>query len=185
MVVRNTPERIKICELLAQNLRLAGVACNVKPLESATLQDKMFNKQFDAAFGGWGTGADPDTSDNIWGTGQQRNFVSYSNSMVDELFAEGRKLQPDRTLWKELKLWQDLDTRRYLMLDEELAEARPTREDCYAAIHALLWRDQPYTWLFYRNAFEGFSKRLRGYNFSPRGITGYGPGFSSLWMPSD
>jgi peptide/nickel transport system substrate-binding protein len=48
-----------------------------------------------------------------------------------------------------------------------------------------LWRDQPYTWLFYRNAFHGFSKKLRGYNFSPRGVTGYSPGFSSWHIPAD
>ena len=185
IIVRSAKERIDLCELLAQNLRLVGVACNVKPLESATLQDKMFNKQFVAAYGGWGTGADPDTSDNIWGSGQQRNYVSYSNPVVDEFFAEGRKLEKDRKLWKDLKAWQDPEVREYLVLDENLAESRPTREDCYAAIHAILWRDQPYTWLFYRNAYHGFNKRLRGYNFSPRGITGYGPGFGSFWMPAE
>jgi peptide/nickel transport system substrate-binding protein len=183
IIVRNAKERIDLCELLAQNLRLVGVACNVKPLESATLQDKMFNKQFVAAFGGWGTGADPDTSDNIWGSDQQRNFVSYSNPLVDEFFEEGRKLEKNRRLWKELKVWKDPEAREYLGIDKELAESQPSREDCYAAIHAILWRDQPYTWLFYRNAYHGFNKRLRGYNFSPRGIFGYGPGFSSFWLP--
>ncbi len=185
IIVRSAKERIDLCELLKQNLRLVGVACNVKPLESATLQDKMFNKQFVAAFGGWGTGADPDTSDNIWGTEQQRNFVSYANPMVDELFEEGRKLKKHRKQWKELKIWQDPDTREYLNIDENLAQERPTRGDCYAAIHAILWRDQPYTWLYYRNAYHGFNKRLRGYNFSPRGVFGYGPGFGSLWMPTE
>ena len=70
-------------------------------------------------------------------------------------------------------------------LDAALAEDQPRREDCYAAIHALMWRDQPYTWLFYRNAYHAFNKKLRGYNFSPRGVTGYGPGFSSWWVPAD
>jgi len=145
----------------------------------------MFNKQFDAAYGGWGTGADPDTSQNIWGTGESRNFVNYSNEMVDEFFEQGRKLEQDRLPWKELKVWQDQEAREYLQLDESLADQRPTRESCYAAIHALMWRDQPYTWLFYRNAYHGFNKKLRGYVFSPRGVTGYGPGFSSWWVPAD
>jgi len=185
ILVRNQKERIDICELLAQNLRVIGIDCNVRPMEGATLQDKMFNKQFDAAYGGWGTGADPDTSQNIWGTGESRNFVNYSNEMVDEFFEQGRKLEQDRLPWKELKVWQDQEAREYLQLDESLADQRPTRESCYAAIHALMWRDQPYTWLFYRNAYHGFNKKLRGYVFSPRGVTGYGPGFSSWWVPAD
>ena len=185
IIVRNAKERIDLCELLAQNLRLVGVACNVKPLESATLQDKLFNKQFAAAFGGWGTGADPDTSENIWGSDQQRNFVDYKNPLIDELFEEGRKMSNDRKRWKDLSIWKDPEVFAYLQVDPSLADERPSREDCYAAIHAILWRDQPYTWLFYRNACHGFNKRLRGYNFSPRGIFGYGPGFSSLWMPRE
>ena len=185
ILTRNQPERIEICELLKQNLRLIGVACNVRSLESATLQDKMFNKEFEAAYGGWGTGADPDTSDNIWGTGEERNYVSYTNPLVDEMFGEGRKVEQDRKAWKELKLWQDMEARAYLQLDLSIADQKLTREDCYATIHALLWRDQPYTWLFYRNSYHAFNKKLRGYNFSPRGPFGYSPGFGSVWVPAD
>jgi peptide/nickel transport system substrate-binding protein len=145
----------------------------------------MFNKEFEAAYGGWGTGADPDTSDNIWGTGQERNYVSYGNPFVDEMFVEGRKVQKDRKKWNELKLWEDMETREFLQIDPLVADQPLTREDCYAAIHALLWRDQPYTWLFYRNSYNAFNKKLRGYNFSPRGPFGYSPGFSSVWVPSD
>lgn len=185
ILTRNQQERIEICELLKQNLRLVGVACDVRSLESATLQEKMLNKQFEAAYGGWGTGADPDTSENIWGTKQERNYVAYSNPLVDELFAEGRKVQQDRRTWKELKLWEDMEARDYLKLDPAVADQPLTREDCYAAIHVLLWRDQPYTWLFYRNSYHAFNKKLRGYNFSPRGPFGYSPGFSSVWVPAD
>jgi peptide/nickel transport system substrate-binding protein len=48
----------------------------------------------------------------------------------------------------------------------------------------LLWADQPYTRLYYRNAFYGFNKSLRGYVFSPRGPYHYGPGFSSIYKPA-
>ena len=185
IIVRNQKERIDICELLKENLRVIGIECNVRPMEGATLQDKMFEKQFDAAYGGWGTGADPDTSKNIWGSGESRNFVNYSSEMVDELFEEGKKLQQDRKPWKELKVWQDAETRESLQLDDGLADQKPTREACYGAIHALLWKDQPYTWLFYRNSYHGFNKKLRGYVFSPRGVTGYSPGFSGWWVPAD
>ena len=48
----------------------------------------------------------------------------------------------------------------------------------------LLWEDQPYTWLYFRNAYFGFNKQLRGYNFSPRGPYNYGPGFDAIWKPA-
>lgn len=181
IVTRNQKERLDVCELLKQNLRPIGIACNVRPLESATLQDKMLKKEFQATFGGWGTGADPDTSVNIWGSSEDRNYVSYANPVVDELYDQGRTLEQDRMLWKDLQVWQDEETRNYLGLEASLAEQRPTREDCYACIHGILWRDQPYTWLFYRNAYYAFNKELRGYTFSPRGPFNFGPGFSSIY----
>ena len=184
ILVRNQKERVDICELLKSNLRPLGITCNIRPLESATLQDKMFKREFDAAYGGWGTGTDPDTSENIWGSEEDRNYVNYKNPVTDELFGEGRKLPQDRAKWQDLKLWQDEDTRKYLGLDEGLADQQPSREDCYACIQAILYRDQPYTWLFYRNAYYGFSKRVRGYTFSPRGPDNFGPGFNAIWSPA-
>ena len=96
--------------------------------------------QFHAAAGGWGAGADPYTTKNIFGTDQDRNYGLYSNAEVDRLFDEGEK---------------EFD--------------REKRAAIYGQIHKILHEEQPYTWLFYRNAFFGFGKELRGYNFSPRG----------------
>ncbi len=148
------PVALEICSLLQQSLDRIGVRVNVKPTEFTVLQQDLLDKRFDAAFGGWGTGADPDTSSNIWATGEGRNFGSYSNPEVDRLFEEART---------------ELD--------------RSRRAEKYAKIHELLWEDQPYTWLYWRNSFYGFSKDLRGYVFSPRGPFHYSPGFGSLWKP--
>ncbi|MAC53399.1 MAG: peptide ABC transporter substrate-binding protein, partial [Gimesia sp.] len=106
--------------------------------------------------GGWGTGTDPDTSINLWKTEAARNYVNYSNPEVDKLFEEGRR---------------EFDVEK--------------RAKIYGKIHELLYEDQPYTWLYFRNSFYGFNKDLRGYVFSPRGPYGYGPGFSSLWKPAE
>lgn len=148
----NIPERVAICELLHQNLDEIGIVCNVQPLEFAVLQEKVQKKEFDAEFGGWGSGTDPDTAENIWGTGEMRNFVSYSNPEVDKLFAAGRK---------------EFD--------------RSKRAEIYAKIDELIYADQPYTFLYVRNGFYGFDKSLRGYRLSPRGPFNYSPGFSSIW----
>jgi len=154
MLVSQQPLRVAICTLLKENLDQIGVRMNVRPTESTVLQQLTQDKKFQAYHGGWGAGTDPDTSENIWATGAGRNYVGYSNPEVDRLFAEGRR---------------ELD--------------RAKRAEKYARIQEILQDDQPYTWLYWRNSFYGFSKDLRGYVFSPRGPYHYSPGFGSLWMP--
>lgn len=154
LLVVNNPDRIAICNLLKENLQQLGIVCNVRPLEFTVLQDRTLKNEFHAYFGGWGTGAYPDSGENLWKTGADRNFVQYSNPKVDALFD---------------KAAASLD-------DEE-------REELFGEIHKLLYEDQPYTWLFFQNSYYGFNKSLRGYNFSPRGPYNYGPGFGSIWMP--
>ena len=55
------------------------------------------------------------------------------------------------------------------------------RADIYREIANLLYEDQPYTWLYHRSSFYGFNKKLRGYNFSPRGPLSFSPGFDSIY----
>jgi peptide/nickel transport system substrate-binding protein len=156
VLVSSKQDRIDICTLLKQSLDQIGIKCDVKPLEFTVLIEKMTKHDFQAAFGGWGTGTDPDTSDNIWGTGQDRNYGQYSNPEVDKLFIAGRhEFDPEK------------------------------RAEIYRKIHLLLYEDQPYTWLFFQNAYYGFNKSLRGYVFSPRGPYHYSPGFSSIWKPME
>jgi len=154
MLVNQQPFRIAICTLLKENLEQIGVIVNVRPVEVTTLQDMMQKRNFQACISAWGSGTDPDTSENIWKTGEMRNYCGYSNPEVDRLYAEGRR---------------ELD--------------RGRRAGKYARIQEILYEDQPYTWLFWRNSFYGFSKDLRGYVFSPRGPYHYSPGFGSLWKP--
>ncbi|QDT88907.1 peptide-binding protein [Gimesia algae] len=154
VMTSSQPLSLSICTLLKENLAQIGVICEVKPTEFTVMQEKARNHQFQAMFGGWGTGTDPDTSINLWKTEAARNYVNYSNPEVDKLFEEGRR---------------EFDVEK--------------RAKIYGKIHELLYEDQPYTWLYFRNSFYGFNKDLRGYVFSPRGPYGYGPGFSSLWKP--
>lgn len=154
VLTTNQPLRVKICTLLKESLDQIGVRVNVRPLESTVVQELTLKRNFQAYFGGWGAGTDPDSSENIWATGAGRNFVNYSNPEVDRLFVEGRR---------------ELD--------------RAKRAEKYGRIQEILCEDQPYTWLYMRNSFYGFSKDLRGYVFSPRGPYNYSPGFGSLWKP--
>ena len=154
ILCNNSPLGVSICNLLRENLDQIGVLCEVRPMEFTVLQEKSRKHEFHAMFAGWGTGADPDTSENIWGTGKMRNYGLYSNPKVDELFEKGRK---------------EFDQKK--------------RARIYGEIDKILYEDQPYTWLYFRNSFYGFSKNLRGYMFSPRGPYNYGPGFGSIWKP--
>ncbi|MCH8046303.1 MAG: peptide-binding protein [Planctomycetes bacterium] len=155
ILVSQRQDRIDICALLKENLSQIGIICKVKPTEFTVLQQLSRDHKFQAMFAGWGTGTDPDTSVNLWVTGKGRNYGEYSNAEVDKLFEQGkREFDPEK------------------------------RAAIYAKIHTTLYEDQPYTWLFFRNGYYGFNKRLRGYKFSPRGPYNYGPGFNAIWKPA-
>jgi peptide/nickel transport system substrate-binding protein len=145
--------------LLKENLDQIGIICHPQPMEFTVMQQKARDHDFQAMMAGWGTGVDPDTTENIWSTkaiDAGRNYCAYSNPEVDRLYELGKR---------------EFD--------------REERAKIYARIHTILWEDQPYTWLYVRNAFYGFNKDLRGYTFSPRGPFTYGPGFDAIWMPAN
>lgn len=154
LMVSQKPDRIAICNLLRENLESIGITCNVQPIEAAVFQQRVHEKKFQAEMAGWGTGTDPYTNENIFATGEERNYGSYSNPKVDELFKAGMK---------------EFDSEK--------------RAEIYGEIFNIIYEDQPYLFLYNRNFFYGFNKGLRGYRFSPRGPFTYSPGFSSIWMP--
>ena len=154
LMVSQKPDRIDICNLFRENLDSIGVICHVVPMEAAVFQERIQKKRFEAEFSGWATGTDPYTNENIFGTGQDRNYGNYSNPKVDALFKQGM---------------QEFD--------------REKRATLYAQLSNLIYEDQPYMFLYTRSSFYGFNKGLRGYRFSPRGPFSYGPGFSAIWMP--
>jgi peptide/nickel transport system substrate-binding protein len=143
---------VRLNTLVKESLDKIGVDCIVKPTEFTVCVQSTRDKKFQAYQGVWQTGADPSDKANLFMTGQGRNYASYSNARVDELFVKARR---------------ELDG--------------DARNRIYGEIHKLLWADQPYTWLIYRNDFYGFNKRLRGYNFSPRGPYGFSPGIFSIY----
>jgi peptide/nickel transport system substrate-binding protein len=146
------PESVAVCELLKNNLAQIGVTCHVKPTEFTVLQQNNFDHTFQATFGGFSTGTDPSTTENIFGSGEDRNYVQYSNPEVDKLYKQGLR---------------EFD--------------RQKRAAIYGRIHEILYADQPFTWLYFRNSFYGFNKKVRGVVYSSRGPHRYSPGFFSIW----
>jgi peptide/nickel transport system substrate-binding protein len=152
LLTYQTETGLQAATLLKECLGKIGVICNVKPTEFTVLVDAVQNRTFEAAMGGWGSGTDPDSSANVYATGETRNYGNYSNPRVDDLYEKGRReFDPEK------------------------------RAAIYQEIHNILWADQPYTWLFYRNSFYAFNKKLRGYNFSPQGPYLYTPGILSVY----
>jgi peptide/nickel transport system substrate-binding protein len=143
---------VRLNTLVKESLDKIGVDCIVRPTEFTVAVQRVRDKKYQAYQGVWQTGADPSEKANLFKTGEGRNYASYSNPQVDELFEKARRELDDQA-----------------------------RMRIYGEIHKLLWADQPYTWLIYRNDFYGFNKRLRGYNFSPRGPYGYAPGIFSIY----
>ncbi len=156
LLTYQTETGIQTATLMKECLDQLGIICNVKPTEFTVLVDSQQKHRFEAAMGGWGAGTDPDSTANVYVTNEGRNYGNYSNQRVDELFIQGR---------------QELDLEK--------------RAAIYGEIHKLLWEDQPYTWLFYRNGFYAFSKKLRGYNFAPTGPFFFDPGIYSIYKPSE
>jgi peptide/nickel transport system substrate-binding protein len=150
------PLRVAMAEQFKQDFDRVGIRTIIKVSEFAALLEALRSRNFDACLLGLGTGADPSTGQNIWGTGAERNSGNYSNPDVDKLYALGQR---------------EFD--------------REKRAAIYAHIQRLIYEDQPYTFLFVRNSFWGFNKSIRGLRFSPRGPFSYSPGFGSLWRPSE
>jgi peptide/nickel transport system substrate-binding protein len=152
LLTYQTETGVQCATLMKECLAKIGITCNVKPTEFTVLVDSEQHHKFDAAMGGWQSGSDPDSNSNVWHSSENRNYGSYSNKRVDELFDKGRR---------------EFD--------------REKRAAIYGEIHNILWEDQPYTWLFYRPSLFTFNKKARGYNLSPTGPFLFSPGFDSWY----
>ena len=153
---QGSPTAPKIAAIYQEDLKRLGVDMKTRTLEWATFLQTINKHEFQAEMATWGTGTDPDTGWNLWRTeeyGKGRNYGGYSNVRVDELYELGR---------------QEFDFE--------------TRKKIYQEIHELVYGDQPYTWICNAPILSAFNKRIRGVQFSPRGIYGFDPSFGDWWV---
>ena len=158
LISQGSPSAPQIAAVFQEDLKKIGVEMKTRTLEWATFLEKVNHHEFQAETAAWGTGTDPDTGWNLWRTEeyqQGRNYGGYSNSRVDELFALGRK---------------EFDFKK--------------RRKIYQEIHKITYEDQPYTWMYNAPVLAAFNKRIRGVQFSPRGIYGFNPSFYQWWVPA-
>jgi len=153
---QESPYSPKIAAIYQEDLKKLGVRMSTRLIEFSSFIETVRKHEFQAEIAAWGTGTDPDTGWNLWRTEEYskgRNYGGYSNARVDELFALGRR---------------EFDFEK--------------RSKIYQEIHKLIYDDQPYTWIYYRPTLALFNKRIKGVQFSPRGLYGFDPGFSGWWI---
>ncbi len=139
LLINNAPFVERLSTIYQEDLRRIGIEMKLQKLEDATLIGRALKKDFDAIVLLWGFGYDSDLS-TIWHSGRSYNFVSYQNPRVDAILA---------TLQSEFAP----DERR--RLNHEM--------------HALIYADQPYTFLFADRALLFVAKRFHNVNIYPRG----------------
>ena len=145
--------------IFMEDLAQIGVTLKQQTLDFSALLDRLRGKNYEAFMLGWSTGIDPDTNRNLWHTDEAesgRNFVSYSNPRVDELFELSRR---------------EFDTTK--------------RADQFKEIHKLIYDDQPYMFILSRAATWAFHKRIRGVTFSPRGVFSVYPSHLDWWVRNE
>ncbi len=158
LMPQGSPSAPKIAAIFQEDLKKLGVSMSTRELEWATFHEKIQKHEFQAETAAWGTGTDPDTNWNLWRTEEYakgRNYGGYSNKRVDELFEKGRK-----------------------EFDPE------ARKKIYQEIHKLVFDDQPYIWIYNAPTLAALNKRIRGLQFSPRGIFTFDPSYSGWWVPA-
>ena len=149
----------RIAAIYGQDLKRLGISLKTRILEWAVYQQLTRKHEFQAQIAAWGTGADPDTGWNLWRTEMYdsgRNYGGYSNPRVDELFQLGR---------------------------EEFDEAK--RAKVYQEIGKIIYDDQPYLFIWNRPGLAAIHQRIRGVQFSPKGLLHFDPSWTAWWVPAN
>ena len=137
--------RAVTAELIQAHLKKVGIKVNIRIIEWSTFVHQYVDKRnFDAVVLGWNLSRDPDQF-ALWHSSQKKegqyNFVSYSNSEVDRLLEEGRRI-----------------------FDEK------KRQVIYRKIHKIIADEQPYIFLYVADSLPVIHKRFIGPEVAPLGI---------------
>jgi peptide/nickel transport system substrate-binding protein len=138
--------RSKTAEIIQRRLKEVGMKVEIRIVEWATfLKEFIFPGNFDATILGWSGGPEPDQF-NIWHSSKtaprELNFIKYSNPEVDQLLEQGRRVF-DRT----------------------------ERKRIYDRFQEILADEQPYTFLYVGEALPAVTRRFRGIEPAPAGIS--------------
>lgn len=136
LVYEHRPEFIALAEAYRDDLEEIGIRMKVETVDWETLQLKMRNREYDAYTGGWSVGFEY-APRAVWHTSQSQrleglNYVGFRHSRADHLIDEASTT-----------------------LDPE-ARSAILRE-----LHAILHKEQPYTFLYTEKSALAFQPQLR------------------------
>ncbi|MEE2775569.1 MAG: ABC transporter substrate-binding protein [Acidobacteriota bacterium] len=146
----------RFADIFRADLRRIGVSFDTEIHENAIRTKKMTEHEYTAHVDTYQVFADPDIWRNFLHTyaiDNGRNYDSYSSPKVDELFDVSQ---------------MELD--------------RAKRAEHFREIHRLVYDDQPVLWMWNYTTTWGFSKRVRGVQTSPSGVTNFLPGTRAWWI---
>jgi peptide/nickel transport system substrate-binding protein len=126
------PRRAKAAIIIQANLAEIGVDVQIEKLESNTFFSRLRKKDYEVALSGWSASTWVDMS-SLWHSGHRyaQNYPNYSNPRVDEL------------------------------IEQALATPDPAEtERLWNEVQALVYEDQPYTFLYWRDEIVGLNSRF-------------------------
>lgn len=132
---RENPERVRILEFVADDLRRIGVRVNARYLSTEVFIRSVLNKEFDGFVMGWSVDEKIDPA-IYWSSEASKgifNFVSYSNGKVDSLMDVGVTMVNRK---KAKEIWSEFQKTVY--------------------------NDQPYTFLIVADDISAYYKRVKG-----------------------
>jgi peptide/nickel transport system substrate-binding protein len=149
--------RQKCAEIIQRQLKEVGIDVKIRILEWAAFINDFINKRrFEAVILGWTIPLDPDAYD-VWHSSktapEELNFISYKNPEVDALLEKARST-----------------------FDQKL------RKKYYDRFQEILVEDQPYTFLYVPDELVVISKRFRGIEPAPIGLS---HNFIKWYVPKD
>ncbi|MCF6177009.1 MAG: ABC transporter substrate-binding protein [Victivallaceae bacterium] len=153
MQVANHPVQQKMLPIIKEDMAKAGIVMNIKSFEWSVYLQRLEKKKFEVCCLGWTSSLDPDPYQLWHSSGADKNntsnHIGFKNKRADEII-------------EELRITFDMDKR--LKLAHEF--------------HQLLHDEQPYTFLFSRDALVAQSTRYKNVRKFPLGYPD-----SIIWTP--
>lgn len=153
LVYSGSPEVEALATVFKEELQKAGVKMNIRLLEWATFAETVQKLNFDAMIMGWQLDPEQDPY-QLWHSSQSEqgsNYPGFKNGEVDKIIEEARK---------------EFDAQK--------------RSKMYHRMSAIIYDEQPYTFLYCMKARAAIDKRFRNVKTYRLGLDG-----REWWVPAD
>ncbi len=138
--------------IIQQQLREVGVAVDLQTLEANTLNQRLMEGKYEAAISGVMANLFVDPSNRWRSDGKPFNITGYANPRVDELIDQG-------------------------LATTDAQEANR----CWHEMQALIYEDQPYCFLYWRDDVVAVHQRFRDVDINVLGVFG---NVGRWWVPA-